>query len=349
MSEQEDIEDFISRVVSETEDLSDLKRLALDINRVGSRFADKSEGYSKTLANIDRRLRKAEDDFDNMVQRLMVAPPGTVNTSSLNIRGGSQGSSFGIPSTGPVNTKASPAGPTPAGPTPNLKAGPAAAGPTPPAGGGPNLKAGPTATAAGPNLSAGPAPAGPNLSAGPNLTTAAAGPNLGAAGGSGGGPNLNAGPNLKAAAPGGAPGGLAGGIADALANLKKAPEKEESGGSSGGGGITAGGIKDALANLKKAPEKEEKSGGGGPLGGFNPAEALKSLKKAPRKDEEEEISKEPSKSEFASILEKRRQTTEDEIEGKASEPEKKEPTPAEPSAEDMKAQLQNRLKSAFKK
>jgi hypothetical protein len=101
--------------------------------------------------------------------------------------------------------------------------------------------------------------------------------------------------------------------AEALAGLKKAPVQEKP----RGGGPLGFDPKEALAGLKKAPVKE-KTKASGPLG-FDPKEALAGLKKTPRKDGSEAD-----------------ETGDDE-----------EDKPV--SAEDMKSQLQARLKQAFKK
>ncbi|MHA2099275.1 MAG: hypothetical protein ACW99A_11345, partial [Candidatus Kariarchaeaceae archaeon] len=197
-----------------------------------------------------------------------------------------------------------------------------------PAAGVPNLAVPQTAAPAVPNMAAAPAPAAgaPNLAAPavPNMAAVPA-PAVGA-------PNLSAVPvggtddpaaMLNAlsqppsldAAPSAtpSPGGPMGfDPAEALAGLKKAPVEEKA----SGGGPLGFDPKEALAGLKKAPVREKKTGG---ALGFDPKEALAGLKKTPRKD-------------GAEVKE-----SEDEEEDKPV------------SAEDMKSQLQARLKQAFKK
>ena len=326
-----------------------MKELTLRISKIGTKAVDKNEEYLAKFQNVDRRLGIAEDQFEDIVEKLMEAPPG-INLSGLKILGGG-GSELTAPTPSVMAPSSDSGMPTlPAMSTP-------AAGPTPAAApalaGGPSLEGGPAPAAApapagGPSLEGGPAPAstpapagGPNLAAGPSLS---AGPqNDGIAGGLA---------NLKAApvsAPSGGPGGpsggggemSAGGIQSALSGLKKAPQQEEDPVTQGGSGSLGFNPAAALAGLKKAPQKEEEApSGGGSTFGFDPKAALAGLKKAPKKGEDEEPS-ESKKSEFASLLDKRRKETE--------EKETQLPEEKADSAEDMKTQLQARLKAAFKK
>lgn len=117
--------------------------------------------------------------------------------------------------------------------------------------------------------------------------------------------------------------------------MSKAPPKEPTTASpapmGGGGLVSQGALQNALANLKKAPPKEETpkssapSMGGGLVSEGALKSALANLKKAPT-DEKEET---PSK--------------------KDTEDEEEEVTNIEElSAEQLKQQLQDKLKAAFK-
>jgi hypothetical protein len=288
--------------------------LTLRINRVGGSIADKNDAYMSRFRDIDRRLAKAEDEFEHIVEQLMEAPPG-INLSGLNILGGGGMMSAPTPGTPASAPATSPGGEMATPQMPAMEAAamsdPTLAGPTPPIG-GPDLTTAPaTMAAAGPNLSASPTPpAGPSAGAVPSGT----------------------GQEMSAT-----------GIQSALANLKTAPQQEVDPVYTGGGAMGFDPAA-ALKALKKAPKREEKTKSSGPYG-FDPKAALAGLKKAPGKEEEEEISPEVQKSEFASILDKRKKETEQ----KEETDEDKIEEPEELSAEDMKAQLQSRLKAAFKK
>ncbi|MHA2092829.1 MAG: hypothetical protein ACW98K_18440 [Candidatus Kariarchaeaceae archaeon] len=315
--------------------------MTLRINRVGGSIADKNDAYMSRFRDIDRRLAKAEDEFEHIVEQLMEAPPG-INLSGLNILGGGGMMSTPTPGTPASAPAASPGGEMATPQMPAMEAttmsDPSLAGPTPPIG-GPNLTTAPaTMEAAGPNLSVSPTPpaGGPDLTSTP-AATAATGPNLSAS------PTPPAGPSTGAVPSGTAQDMSATGIQSALANLKAAPQQEVDPVYTGGGAMGFDPAA-ALKALKKAPQREEKTKSSGPYG-FDPKAALAGLKKAPGKEEEEGISPEVQKSEFASILDKRKKETEQ----KEETDEDKIEEPEELSAEDMKSQLQARLKAAFKK
>ncbi|MDH5403176.1 MAG: hypothetical protein OEY49_11840, partial [Candidatus Heimdallarchaeota archaeon] len=66
---------------------------------MGSKFADSAENNGKKIQNITRRMSKAEDDFEEIVERIMEAPPGSLNLKGLSIMSPRKAKPKAIPTT----------------------------------------------------------------------------------------------------------------------------------------------------------------------------------------------------------------------------------------------------------
>ncbi|RMG43255.1 MAG: hypothetical protein D6732_00350, partial [Methanobacteriota archaeon] len=143
-----DLESYIDSVLQNSQDFQKLKKLAIQINDIGSQVADFVTTITPTLRDINNRLIDAEEEFDDLIKKLAKTPPHLISLPPLKILGG-----VPAPAPSPSTMQTQPAGaPSQPASIPNLP-NPAVAAPSGSTPRGPNLGGAPSG---GPNLGGAP-------------------------------------------------------------------------------------------------------------------------------------------------------------------------------------------------